>query len=202
MREKHFNKKDVIDILQSDAVQNIFNKITPKQHKVFQFFRGVGFVLAIIGGLAGYYMSWLSDQDNRKETQIQTSINRHIEWLRSVDNAAMELRKTVHLIKLDCEYGKYLSLYEQDKKRFLVRYKVALAMSGVSYVFNNKVLQALRDLTNFDESVNDVCAKNAPPDEEWEHRFAAVNNFIGQVIKEEQLQLLEVSKKKNPFLQN
>ncbi len=199
MKEKHLTKHDVIEILRSDVVQQVINKVAPKNHKVFQFFRGVGFILAIIGGLAGYYISWLSAQDNRKEMQIETSINQHIEWLRSIDNAVMEMRKTIHLIKLDCKYGKYLTQYEQDKKRFLVRHNVAQAMSGVSHIFNTDVFQSLRNLTYFDETVIDVCAKTAPPDEAWEEKFGLVNNAIGEIIKEEKLKLFELSKKKNPL---
>lgn len=202
MKERYLSKRDVLDILKSDVVQQVINKITPKQNKVFQFFRGVGFILAIIGGLAGYYISWLSAQDSHKVEEAQTAINRDIEWLRVIDQSVMEMRKTVHLIKLDCQYGKYLTQYEQDKRRFLARYRVALAMSGVSHIFNMKVFEALRNLTAFDESISDVCAKDAPPDEAWEEKFGLVNNAIGEIIKEEKLKLLELSKKNNPFFQS
>ena len=105
------------------------------------------------------------------------------------------MRKVRYHIVLHCKNGHPVTLEKQELMRFNARNAVALAFTGSRFVFNDAVEKKLDELTAFDESIKDVCAKGAPGDNKWRQYLIEINNLMGHSIREDQNSLIELSNK-------
>ncbi len=134
---------------------------------IFRVIKGLGFSLALISGLFGYFLKANSEADDRKAAAITNVINEKKEWVRRVSIGIMDVRRTRFLIKYDCDHNKPISLYEQGIKRFLARDRLIESFNGIHEIFDDQVFQTMLQFTAFDETIRDVCAENAPDDDAW-----------------------------------
>ncbi len=160
---------------------------------LFRLLKGVGFTLALASGLFGYFLNANSEADDRKASALTSIINEKKEFSQRINRGILEVRKTRYLIKYDCDNEKGQSLYEQGQKRFLARDKLVESFNGAREVFDNQLFQTLLELTAFDESIKDVCAKNAPDDAEWVKFSRKVNELIRASISSDRERLAKIS---------
>ena len=73
----------------------------------FRVVKGIGFMLALGSGLFGYFLKANSEADDRKAIALTAIINEKKEWLRRINDAHLELRKTLLLMKLECSKNDY-----------------------------------------------------------------------------------------------
>jgi hypothetical protein len=76
----------------------------------------------------------------------------------------------------------------------LARFDVAKACAGINEIFGENVQQICRDFTKFDESIPDVCEKNAPDDEAWRDYLRKINAQMHLSIKKDREKLEELGR--------
>ncbi len=157
---------EVSKIIRDPVLQQTIGQFR-KNETAFRIIKGIGFSIALASGIFGYFLKANSEADDRKAAAITNIINEKKEFAQRVNKGILEVRKTRYLIKYDCDYGKAPSSYEQGQKRFLARDKLVESFNGVREVFDEQIFQIFLELTAFDESVRDVCDKQAPGDEAW-----------------------------------
>lgn len=169
---------------------------------IFRVIKGLGFSLALISGLLGYFLKANSEADDRKAAAVTNVINEKKEWYQKINKGILEVRKTRFLIKYDCDSGKKISSYEQGLQRFLARDKFVESFNGIIEVFDEEVFQTLLELTALDESITDVCAKGVPDDEAWKSLARKANQQMKASINKdkETLENLTTGILDQPFL--
>jgi hypothetical protein len=184
--------QEVSKIIRDPVLQQTIGQFR-KNETAFRIIKGIGFSIALASGLFGYFLKANSEADDRKEAALTNIINEKKEFAQKINRGILEVRKTRYLIKYDCDNGKAASLYEQGQKRFLARDKLVESFNGVREVFDKQLFQTLLELTAFDESVTDVCAKNAPEDVAWVTISRKANEQIRASIGTDREKLTKIS---------
>lgn len=199
--DKPLTKDDLIDLLNSKTVESIKKPLIGALnrsglHPGYHFIKGIGFTALLAAGLIGYYIQWNADikqrqaeATNRVAEEIQQNINRKIEWQIKLNDSMVSLKENVEMIMLKCKYQIPISEYEKNEERLKSRYKVIEAFTGSQHVFGDKILDKYRDLINFDESVKNLCAPNAPTELEWRKYIIDINNLIAESISQDKKEL-------------
>ena len=153
----------------------------------------------------GYYLKWDSDRKDRLEQQIQAAnerkaeqiqavINQKMEWMRRANIAVMNLRELHEDIIAKCIYHKQRNQYAEYIARTNERMNVGKTYDRIRFIFNNINQEKFADFTNFDESITDVCAKEAPSDDRWRQYQYDLNNLMGQSIQQDKDDLMKLNK--------
>lgn len=197
---KSLTKEDIIEILNSNVIASVKTPLVGALNRLgigmplwMQFIKGLGFTLLLAAGLIGYYIQWHAEIKQRQaETtaravaQLQKTIDRKIEWQIKLNNSMVSLKSNAEMIQLDCKDNVPLSEHEVNRLRLLERVKVVYALMGTQYIFNEQVLNGARDYVNYDESILDLCAKDAPTEMSWRKILIQNNDLMGQSIKKDQ----------------
>lgn len=198
--KKSLTKEEIIEILNSEAVASLkkplvgaLNRLGAGMPLWIHLAKGFGFTLLLSAGLIGYYIQWNAEIKQRQaETtaraveQLQKTIDRKIEWQIKLNNAMVSLKETRAFIVLDCQNKHNLSNYEQQKLRLTARFKGIKAFIGSDNIFDQTVLNKLRDFINFDGNVTDVCSQDAPSELAWRQYLIDINNLTGESIKKDE----------------
>ncbi len=212
-KSKSLTKEDIIEILNSDAVASLKKPLVGALSRLgvgiplwVTLTKGLGFALLLAAGLIGYYIQWNTELMQRKaETtaraaaQLQKTIDRKIEWQIKLNNSMGSLKEKMELIKLKCDERVPMTKYEQNKIRLLERSKIVYAMMGIQYIFSEKVIDGAREYVLFDESVNDLCGKNAPSEMAWREILIKNNQLMGESIKEDEKKLNQLNSIKKKY---
>ena len=182
---------DVAHLLRDKTVQRTLRALSP--HGWLQVVKEIGAVMAVIAALIGYFLTWDAERSDRRADQIRDVIKEKIVWMRQADSGIMEVRKVRYLIRLKCEYHKPITPYEQAWQRFIARYQSVKAFTGIEQVYDYTIYNAFREFTHFDESVKDVCAKDAPRDTAWWQYLHDVNHLMRQSIQKDRNQLIKIN---------
>lgn len=156
--------------------------------------KGMGFTIAIAAGLFGYLLKANSEADDREAKAIRAVIDEKKEWAIKVNKGIMEVRRTNHLIRLECEHGRALTSYDQKKRRFLAIDRLVKASVGLDEVYDQDILKKIGKFTDFDQSIIDVCANAAPSDDEWRKQQRDINKLMHASIQKDRQSLLDLSK--------
>lgn len=173
---------EVVKIIRDPEFQKTVEIFRTNQ-TIFRVVKGLGFSLALISGLFGYFLKANSEADDRKAAAITNVINEKREWVRRVNAGVMDVRRTRFFIKYDCDHNKPVPLYDQGIKRYLARDRLIESFNGIHEIFDDQVFQTLLNFTAFDETIKDVCDKNAPDDNAWLEIFRKVNQQMKMSIK-------------------
>lgn len=185
--------KEVLTVIRNKEFQDTIRPLVKKNETVFHLFRGFGFMVALFAGIFGYYLKADSEADDRQTHTIQKIIDEKIAWLVKTVNAGMDLRKERYLIIEECTYKKKLTQYEQNVRRYLVRDNLLKAFSGISQIYDKKVFEAFVQLVKFDDSVIDLCAPDAPKDENWREKLDVPAKLMRDSIRQDREKLEELS---------
>jgi hypothetical protein len=211
---RSLTKEDIIEILNSDAIVSLKRPLVGALNRLgigmplwIQFTRGLGFTLLLAAGLVGYYVQWHAEIKQRQAeitaraaSQLQKTIDRKIEWLVKIDTALIGLKSNIEDIQLACKDNVSIPIHEQNQLRLKERQKIVYAAMGAQYIFNEDLLNNIREYVDFDESIEDVCAKNAPTEIEWRKKLIHNNELMGDSIRKDQDTLLKFnSLKHNQF---
>lgn len=193
---------EVATIIRDPQFQDTVKQFVNKNETLFRTLKGLGYSLALISGLVGYFLKANSEADDRKAVAITNVINEKKEWFQKVNKGILEVRKTRFLIKYDCDNGKKISKYDQGLQRFLARDKLVDSFNGITEVYDAAVFQTLLDLTALDESITDICAKTAPGDEAWQSLARKANKQMKASINQDKeiLEDLTTGILEQPFL--
>lgn len=184
---------EIKKVIRDEQFQATVGKFVRKSNTRFKVLKGIGFTVAIASGLFGYLLAANSEADDRRAQMIHKVINEKQEWMQKVNNGILELRRTRSQIKYDCENNKPISLYEQGLKRFEARADLVKFVNGIGEIFNEEVFKTILELTRFDESVKDVCAKNAPGDDAWLDISRKLNQQMRESLKTDREYLKNIS---------
>jgi hypothetical protein len=185
---------EVLRIVRDKDFQNTAHLFTEKNETLFRFFKGFGFVIALASGLFGYLLKANSEADDRSAQAIHKTIKEKTAWQVKADEGILEVRKTRYLLRYDCENGRAPSRYQQGLQRFIARDKLIRACTGIDEIFGDEMLNTIRELAKFDESIVDVCAKDAPDDEAWRTYLLKANQQMRASIQEDRNQLEALTK--------
>ncbi len=193
------SKSDIISLLEHEIFEDVVNKFAREQTwvkllKIFVYF------LTAVFAIAGFYLAWQSNMENNKAAEIRAEqesrnlqlteqIKYKITFWREITDAIIQMRKTREYIVLRCQFGMPYTAYEQNRLRFEASYNTVKVITGTNRIFNQEVYEKLRQLVEFDKSVADVCAANAPSDEKWENYLHQIDSLIGKSIEEDQVKL-------------
>lgn len=193
---RHGEVNAFIQRLQADAKKAHRTKIIINSLVIFLGFSiGIGaFYLAYQASANQTLVAIQRAYDQEKSLNIQADIRRKIEWLKKIDAAIINLRKLRYRIILQCKYNKPISAYQQALLRENARWVVANTLSGSKFVFNDALEQKVSELNAFDESVKNLCGKNAPKDIKWREYLIAIDNIMGQTIRKDQDRLYNLNK--------
>lgn len=186
--------EEVIAVIRNKNFQDTAHLYTQKNETLFRFFKGFGFMIALTSGLLGYLLKANSEADDRSAEAIHRIIREKTAWQIKADEGILGVRKTRFLIKYNCENGKAISLYQQGLERFNARYNLIKASSGIDQIFGDELLNTFKELAKFDESVRDVCAKDAPDDESWRVFLVKANQEMRKSIQDERDKLEQLTK--------
>lgn len=184
---------EIKKVIRDEQFQATVGKFVSKSDTPFKVIKGIGFAIAVASGLFGYLLAANSEADDRRAQMIHKVINEKQDWMQRVNNAILELRRTRTQIKYDCENNKPISLYEQGLKRFDSRADLVKSFNGIGEVFNDEVFKTLLELTSLDESVKDVCAKDAPDDNAWLDISRKLNRQMRESLKIDREHLKNIS---------
>jgi hypothetical protein len=177
--------KELLTVVHDPKFQKTTDKFVRKNDVIFKVLKGVGFAIAMASGLFGYLLKANSEADDRKAEALTRVINEKKEWARRASDAIIELRSIRSQIKVDCDFGKPVSAYQQRKLRSAASFKLLGALSGIDEVFDEGVKDALAGLVRFDESITDVCAENAPSGTAWRAHLAEINQLMRASIQKD-----------------
>lgn len=180
---------EIKKVIRDEQFQATVGKFVRKSNTRFKVLKGIGFTMAVISGLFGYLLAANSEADDRRAQMIHEIIKEKRAWVVKVSEGILQLRKTRFLIKYDCDHNRAPSLYEQGKLRFLAIHELVRSCTGTREIFGEEVGTICREIAAFDESIKDVCAKDAPDDETWRAFLVKINEQMHSSIKNDQEQL-------------
>lgn len=180
---------EIKKVIRDEQFQATVGKFVSKNDTPFKIIKGIGFAIAVASGLFGYLLAANSEADDRRAQMIHKIIDEKRAWVIKVNEGILQLRKTRFLIKYDCDHNKAPTLYNQGKMRFQAIHELVRSCSGTREIFGEDVGRTCKEITAFDESVKDVCAKDAPDDEAWRALLRKINEQMHSAIKINQDQL-------------
>lgn len=190
-------KHDILDILKHDAVAQTLEQFF-KRNRWAQFFKTLSFVLMAALGVGGFYLAWdsnrqenyaaeIREQNQRQAADLEQKIKTKLEWMRQINKTILDMRQVRQFIIFRCIFNYHpLNQYEQQVLRYEAQTTVIKAYTGSRFIFNDAVENKTRELIHFDETIKDVCAKNAPSDEIWHQYQRSLDDLMGQSIKDDE----------------
>lgn len=185
---------EVIKIVRNEDFQKTADKFARKNDTLFKILKGCGFTIALLSGLIGYLLKANSEADDRRAESIIRVIEEKKEWAKRVTEAIIDLRKTRNMIRLDCKYGRKPTIFEQSKMREEARFKLIMATAGVQEIFDNDIRTGLLELIEFDDSILDVCEKNAPSGKHWRQFQLKVGELMKESLTKNREELTKLTK--------
>lgn len=206
--EKSSLKDEIIGLIKHDEVDALFKRYlrhVKKVHRMKLIINSIVILLGFLIGIGAFYEAYQAsveqteiatktELDRDLSTDLQAKIDRKMRWMQKINGAVINMRKVRYHITLQCKYNKPISAYEQKVKRFNARYKLVLLATGNQFIFNKNLNMKIHQLVAFDESVKNVCLKNAPKDNQWQKYSIEINNIMGDSIKKEQIKLRNLGK--------
>lgn len=196
------SRDDIITILKHDAFFNILHQFI--QHgRSTQFWKSISFVIMAFLGIGGFYLAWMATletnkieshrmYDERQAALIEQKITNKINWMRKTDQAMIDLRKTHEYIVLHCKYDTPLSKYQQALLRSNAQFELNKSFTGIEFIFDENIHQKFHGFINFDRTIPDVCAPNAPTDDTYLQYAHELINLMGQSIQKDKNALDEL----------
>ncbi len=89
-----------------------------------------------------------------------------------------------------------MTSYKTDKERLTERYKVIQAFTESQHIFGSKILDKYREYIIFDESVPNVCSRDAPSELAWRNYIIDINTFISNSINIDEQKLHSLNSNK------
>lgn len=202
-RQSERVKNTILGVLKSDELDQIVDRFIEKESHV-QIFKTILYVVTILIAAAGFFSSWYATYESNKfqaqmafnEQQakhVRDEIQGKIMWMNRGIDAIMDMRTTRELIVINCRYHIPFTPQNQAKLRVLAEYKVIRAFSNSKPIFKSEeLISAVRALNKFEESVPDVCAKNAPKDQAWLDHLRKITKIMEKSIAIDEKKLLQL----------
>jgi hypothetical protein len=199
-------KNSFLGVLKSGELDQIIDRFIRKESHV-QIVKTLLYVITILIAVAGFFLSWYATYESNK-FQAQIAYNerqaQHIRdvikekryWANQLIGSIMDMRETRITIVINCLHKTPFSLRQQALMRMKTEYRVIRAISKSRTVFKNKgLIDTIIALNKFEESIPDVCAKNAPSNEAWRQYQNKVVLIIENSINADEQQLLKLKEK-------
>lgn len=184
---------EIGQVIRDKEFQRTVDKFSYRHETFFRALKAIGIAIALFSGLFGYMLKANSEADDRKAEAIHKVIDKKEAWAIKVDQGILEFRQAMFFIKESCE-NKAESKKERETKRVIASYELIKSFIGLNEIFGEETYKILLDLTKLDESVSDICAKNAPDDEVWRSYLKRLNKLMHASIAEDRNKINELGK--------
>ncbi len=149
----------------------------------------------VVAALLGFYLAWDATMNQLAANRINEDIKIQKAEIKKITAAMINVRKVRAQIMLNCKHGRPDSAFEQDKMRFLAKYRLIETGVGMQFDFTPDIERKIDEFIKFDESVKNVCAVNSPSSLIWRQYTHEIGQLMGKAIQENKKKLSRISEK-------
>jgi hypothetical protein len=143
--------------------------------------------LALVALVAVFFWDWHLGQS--KIAAANSEIVTYTEWLRRTDNSIRNMLLQNKLTRIAHQFAHKSDTTQIQKQRWSMRTEMEIAFSEAETLLGKDIGSTGTLLSDFDKSVKDIFAANAPPDSAWE-LFAIRNKLLFNLkIKQQQQEI-------------
>ncbi len=163
--------------------------------KSVQIFRSAIIAFSILIAAGSFYLAHEATYYNKEAELIRHEKEEKITWMRQIDTAILNMRKLRYDIVRECTYGTPMPLKEQEALRMAAMFEFMKAHVGARFIFSEEMQNKARELVQFDYSVKDICATDAPSDSAWKQLMLEMDDIMGKSLQEDNKRLLHADQK-------